>query len=68
MPKTTIPEKWLKPPNNYLTSRFEILPPTTIGASSYNERERKRRTQRDSAEKPSKFGHNVTTMQIPISA
>jgi hypothetical protein len=66
MPIATIPVKWLKPQSNNYTSRFEIPPPaTTVGTSSYHEiEEMKRRTQRDSAKKTSKFALNAITSQV----
>jgi hypothetical protein len=67
MPKTTIPEKWLRHASNYhLGMRFEIIPPTlSVGAIEDNERERKlMRAQRDSAEKTSKFGLDTIRSQV----
>jgi hypothetical protein len=52
MPKTTIPEKWLQQATNHLTSRFEILPPTSSVGAEDNEREIKSRAQRDSNPRP----------------
>ena len=61
MPKTTIPEKWLQPPNNHLTSRFEI-PPAIAGAN--NEIETNSRAQRDSIKKTSKIRLNAINRRV----
>ena len=54
MPIATIPVKLLNRTSDYLTSRFELLPPTTATiADAVNEtEERNGRTQRDSNPRP----------------